>query len=194
VPVFGGEADNDCGGGDGDRECEDVGADIGAGEDVRRCLLVRLSFGWEEPDFEEENGLVLEARRGISRGVPSIISISSSSPSPSSSASFPSTSSFPPLRAMRRRFFFCGLVGVCGWRFSFRRRGEGGCNGGRGRPPGGWERTSTLAELSLKISTSVLLNWRALPLAIAAGRAATLGLAELCAKALLNARARSVDS
>jgi hypothetical protein len=52
--VLEGEADNDCGGSDGDREGEDAGADIGAGEvvDKRRCLLVRIRFGWEELDNE----------------------------------------------------------------------------------------------------------------------------------------------
>ncbi|KAH9990762.1 hypothetical protein BJV77DRAFT_575451 [Russula vinacea] len=88
---------------------------------MRHCVLVGPSVGWEGSDFES-CGSVLETRRGNgnSRGTPSTISISSSS-----SSSWSSTSSLFPLRARRRRFFFCGLVGVCGRRFSFRRYGEG---------------------------------------------------------------------
>jgi hypothetical protein len=54
--------------------------------------------------------------------------------------------------------------------------------------------TSTFAELLLETSPCVLLlNWCVLPFATAARRAATLGSAELCANALLNARARLFD-
>ena len=157
--VPGGETGDDGGCSDGSGGV-DAGADTGAGEDVdmRHCVLVGPSVGWEGSDFES-CGSVLETRRwnGISRGTPSTISISSS---PSSSCS--STSSLFPLRARRRRFFFCGLVGVCGRRFSFRRYGEGellslASEVTRECFAGGGERTtSILEELSLKVSTCLL--------------------------------------
>ncbi|SRR6266478_7657838 len=67
-------------------------------------------------------------------------------------------------------------------------------NGGRERFDGGGGRTTfTLAELSRVSAYVLLLNWRVLPFAAAAGRAARLGSAELSANALLKARARLLD-
>jgi hypothetical protein len=117
----GGVAGGDFGGGvgDGEGEAPDVGIDIGIrdGIDARRCWLVRLGFRRGGTAFEP--GLDLKEPRS-SWGTLSTISISSSS----SASCTPASSRL----RFRRRRFVCGLEGVIGWRFSFRRR-EAGVDG-----------------------------------------------------------------